>query len=422
MIIKNSLSLIIATAFSMLTPQVFAKEYISLYEIQDSKQAATEYSLDYIKKAPEILSLVDSSSRTNESFSHFDPVNVCSNCYKTARSIKYETCNDKNDYLNSSLNQLGRTSPLLSVLKNSTTANSTINPECIRTSLFSTFSSKAKSFKQCESQGSLKNYRFKNRPCINESYFNVINNSFSLVGQCLKGFLSNNSAQADQDILSIFSLINIESGFHLNAVSGTGAGGIGQFTSGAIDDFNENQLPNVRKQLSESSNPRCQQMSDEILNGDTPMRASSSLSCNRVSMKNGNPLLNMIYTFGYFKQTKSYLQKGLLNNHRYKHYFSTLPAPEKLKLERALAVWAHNTGAAGVVAPAATLLLKEYSDSKVVDVDEFIEQLAEKMKSSPARANRSVARRNETSTYFLKAKKHLQNIEENVRGGTCLKQ
>lgn len=414
---------IILSAISFVSPVAFAAEMLNLVEpMQTGKQInpSIENSLNMVQRSQEILSLVDSNV-TFSSFTTKDNSFNCESCNRSSQAVKFDSCNSKNNYLINNLDYLGTKGGLLSKLKNNLVApNNIINPECIRTSMTTIFGSQSKNFKQCTSEGSLKTAATKVRPCVNESYFNLINNSFALASQCLKDYLNSDSEQASEDILAIYSLINIESGFHANAVSATGAGGIGQFTSGAIEDFNHNQLQKIKSFLSNSSNNNCQAINQEILNSKIPMNTSVSNSCERISLKKGNPLLNMIYTFGYFKQTRKILFKGVFENKRYAKNFSRLSNNDQEKLERALTIWAHNAGAAGVAAPMKSLLVGKYFNTPITDVDQFLSDLSKRMSQTPAQANRSIARRKETKEYYPKIKENLQRIQENTRGGTCL--
>jgi hypothetical protein len=280
------------------------------------------------------------------------------------------------------------------------------------------FGISSKNFRQCSASNDMSRAF---RPCISENYFKMVSNSFNVVSSCLQEYMSPGASEATQslDVRAAYAMINIESGFHVNAMSGTGAGGAGQLTGPAITDVNETEMSKVRKALEESGDPTCSALSHEFLDSKQPMRAEKGASCDRISVKKGNPVLNMIYTYAYLKWSKNAMNRVVLNDKRYKNKFK-MSDYEKSKIQRALMVWSHNTGPAGTWTPAMTLLNSVYRNKPVTNAETFINELQQYMKKFPARANKSTARRTETSKYFPSITSLLNKIETNVGGGSCV--
>ncbi|WP_374029150.1 transglycosylase SLT domain-containing protein [Bdellovibrio bacteriovorus] len=343
----------------------------------------------------------------------------CEDCQKEVSDIRYMQCNRQNDYLEKELDQISKGNSLLSGLTAAPVrANSIIKPACMRVSMEARFGASSKTFRECSANGSS---RQAFRPCISENYFKLINNSFDLVSSCMKDFIAPGQGVENQklDVRAVYALINVESGFHVNAMSGTGAGGIGQFTSPAIQDVNTNELRDVRISLEGNQNQQCNQLSMQFLDSMEPIRPQKSLSCDRISLRNGNPVKNMIYTFAYLKGVKKDLDTMIFANKNYRNKFK-LSEFDLNKVKRALMVWSHNTGPAGTWTPVKALLNSFYRNRSVTDADQFINQVQQYMQKFPASANKSSARRKETSHYFPSITNTLNTIEKNAGGGSCV--
>lgn len=344
----------------------------------------------------------------------------CAKCDEQPISdIRYNTCDSHNNYLESGLAALSQKGGILSQLMQAPIKKSSIiKPVCLRSSMEAKFGSNSKSFKECSANGSS---HAAYRPCISRNYFTLINNSFELVSRCMMGQMSPKETEQDQklDVRAVYALINIESGFHINAASGSGAGGIGQFTSPAIQDVNKNELPGVREGLRNSKDPECIRLADEFLTSNQPMHPNTGMSCERVSLKDGNPVTNMIYTYAYLKGAKKSLDKTIFDNKSYASKFA-LSRTDLDKVKRALMVWSHNAGPAGTAAPARALLTTLYRNKKVTDANQFIKEMQRYMQVYPSSSNRSSSRRNETSRYLPAITNTLNNIETNIGGGSCV--
>lgn len=387
-------------------------------------QASEPEAIPVIEHA---LDTIDRSKRFNDLYNMMNPnVNIeCASCDTQLRSLRYSNpddpkqCNADNSYLEREISQSSQGSSLISHLINAPIRpNSIIKPSCMRMSMESRFGSTSKSFRECSADGqSARAFR----PCITENYFKLINNSFDMVSSCMKDFMTPEADEDNKklDVRAVYALINVESGFHVNAMSGRGAGGIGQFTEVAIREVNEKELKNIRTSLEGSSDAYCANIAKEHLSSAEPMRPEKSNSCDRISISKGNPLTNMLYTFGYLKGIKKGLNSTLFENKRYKDKFK-LSKDDLEKIKRALMVWAHNTGPAGTWTPAKALLNTIYRNKPVTNADEFIHEMQVYLQKFPASANKSSARRKETSHYFPSITKTLNDIEQNVGGGSCV--
>lgn len=387
--------------------------------------AASDSTEDMNAPAPAIiysLDQIEKGQKTN-SLMQFHNMAGNRNCEgpecKDVANPKYMTCNRQNDYLEKEMDSLSKKSGLMAKIINSrVNPHAIIKPACMRMSMEAKFGIGSKNFRQCSPNNNMSKAF---RPCISENYFKMVTNSFNVVSTCLKEYMSPGASDETQnlDVRAAYAMINIESGFHVNAMSGTGAGGIGQLTGPAITDSNKTEMSKVRAALEAHSNPACAQLSHEFLDSKEPMRADKGASCDRISLKKGNPVLNMIYSYAYLKWSKNAMNRVVINDKRYKNKFK-MSDYEKQKIQRALMVWSHNTGPAGTWTPAMTLLNTVYRNKPVTSAETFINELQQYMKKFPARANKSSARRSETSKYFPGITNLLNQIETNVGGGSCV--
>lgn len=401
--------------FSMPTESSTAKSDVAAsahVEDINAPAPAIIYSLDQIEKGQKASSLMQFHNMAGNR-----------NCEgpecKDVANPKYMQCNRQNDYLEKEMDGLSKKSGLMAKIINSkVNPQAIIKPACMRMSMEAKFGISSKSFRQCSPNNKMSSAF---RPCISENYFKMITNSFNVVSTCLKEYMSPGASDDMQnlDVRAAYAMINIESGFHVNAMSGTGAGGIGQLTGPAITDSNKSEMSKVRAALESHPNAACSALSHEFLDSAEPMRADKGASCDRISIKKGNPVLNMIYSYAYLKWSKNAMNRVVLNDKRYKNKFK-MSEYEKQKIQRALMVWSHNTGPAGTWTPAMTLLNTVYRKKPVTNADAFISELQQYMKKFPARANKSSARRAETSKYFPGITNLLNQIETNVGGGSCV--
>ncbi len=371
-----------------------------------------EYALDKVTQAQGWQTLLGMTNNVSN--------RSCPDCLVPKPSNRYMTCTSKNDYLEKELTKISESSSLLgAMIRHSPREQAIIKPICVEMGMTQKFGVNSRNFKSCDGNDKLSTAY---RPCISDNYFRIVQNSFDLVSSCMMSQISPGDETEEQkkDVRAAYAMINIESGFHINAMSGTGAGGIGQFTGSAITDVNQNEISDVRFKLEDSSNPLCVKMSHEMLDSMTPIRAEARNSCDRISVTRGNPMKNMIYTFAYLKGVKRSMNRLVFDNKNYSQKFSKLSKTDLNKIKRALMVWAHNSGNSGVWTPAKALLNSVYRNKPVTNPEEFINEMQAYMGKFPASANSSASRRKETSRYFPEITKTLTQIENNVGGGTCV--
>jgi hypothetical protein len=377
-----------------------------------------------------------------------DPALNCPTCKApTAADIEFMECKRENSYLNDDIAKVMKSpSPLWKeIFSPVPDATTYIKPICIRKGMESHFNERSKSFRECSSSARAVSPQSKKvlRPCINEDYFKLVTKSFNLVTQCMKVGIHAGESEEEvkKDALAVYSLISVESGFHVNAMSGTGAGGIGQVTDDAITYINNHVLPVIRTNLQASSSDICKMLDREILS--EPMKADGGNNCDRIAISKGNPLKNMVYTYANIYTSKQQISEDLFEDEDYADKFD-LSATEKADLLRQLAVWSHNTGVSGIVTPARATLAHNYAGKKVKSVSEFMEFMKTNIRVYPAkgrdvlitkkgkkgkkitvvkrvgRGNSTPSRILETSQYYPRIQETLHDIEDNVDGKTCL--
>jgi len=374
-----------------------------------AQQALISFYADQAGKIQNVQKMMDPTPQ--------DP--ICEECQSKPQNIQYMSCSSQNSYLDDDIQSVKNSSAdVWKEVFKPTHSKPLIKPICIRMGMEQKFGPENKAFRYCSANGTLGRQKLV-RPCISEDYFKLMSNSFDVVSHCMKDALHPNGSleEQKQDVLSVYSLINIESGFHLNAFSPTGAAGVGQFTGDAIQYVNANVIPNMKKNLANSQNPVCRSLNSEILSD--PMSAARKETCDRLSISEGNPLKNIVYTYAYLATTKSEIESTLFGDPRYNAKFN-LPESDKQQIVRALAIWSHNTGLAGILTPTRTLLNNEYRQNKVTDPDAFLNRLDLYVRKFPAAANRSARRRAETGRYFPSISNTLNSIESNAGGGSCL--
>lgn len=373
------------------------------------------HALDQVNNAKNFQTLFSKFNNTSNGY--------CADCEKQLANMRYAQCSsaDKNGYLEKDLENAASANSLLgNLIRMPVQANSIIKPICMQMSMeLGQTAFPKSSFKTCSKNNSYG--RGVGAACVSENYFKLINNSFNLVSSCMKDFIA--AGESDEmkklDVRAIYALANVESGFHMNAVSGTGAGGIGQFTSTALRDVNLNELPAVRNSLETNKDPFCSRMSMEFLDSAQPIHDGSAKSCERISLQNGNPIKNMIYTFAYMRGVKKDLDNSIFKNKHFSGKFK-LSNSDISKIKRSMMMWSHNAGSAGTLTPVKALLRTVYRNTPVTNADSFISQLQQYMQKFPASSNAGRARRNETSQYFPKISNLLNRIETHAGGGSCV--
>jgi hypothetical protein len=382
---------------------------------KDSKESLNANAVGKIDKMNKINELLAySRGDKNETVG-------CTNCSLASEvaSMRFNQCSGKDNYLEESLERKKVSASYLGALiRTPISKKPIVRPVCIETAMFlqSPASGPVVNYKTC-SGGTAKNAPA--RPCVSEKYFTLVNNSFEVVSQCLKSYIgAGESASAQkQDILAVFGMISVESGFHINITSKTGAGGIGQFTETAITSVNK-KISETETFLLENKDVRCQKLATEFLKDDKLM--SPKGTCERVSVTEGNPVTNMIYTYAALKQTKDDFDNNVFNDPTFKDKFA-LSSNDMAEVKRATMIWAHNTGIAGLKTPLYKLLNTKYAKNKVTNSDKFISELETYLRSYPNKGNsKTKARISETAGYYPKIQKKIELIQDGAAGGSCL--
>ena len=173
------------------------------------------------------------------------------------------------------------------------------------------------------------------KPCAAQDYVTVVYNSMVAVSNCL-----------GVKPAELFGLVNQESGFHPNAISGTGCAGLGQLCgeSGAIAAINKSHFKAYKKSVEESASASCKKI-QQVGAMDTPMATSSQRRCERIAVeKKGqwifDPTKNWIYTMIYYQQNRIEAEKRLAKIRG----FQALEAQKKEELIVMAAQWMHNGG------------------------------------------------------------------------------
>jgi len=294
---------------------------------------------------------MNSLSEVNKSL---DPTPHCDSCTPKPNP-QYQTCNDRNDYLESSLQKILNPS---SWNADQLLESSGQNPQlqtCVRESL----SSHGGPFRTCDANGKgLAKGRSLVKPCQSENLVKTLTSSYAATIDCLTPFMTDSNSQESKGILShsVFSLLAFESGFHMNAVSPTGASGIGQLTGPAVQHINHILWPKMMNAIQSSTEPSCQAIAKTH---PQPYDGRKSLRCEMISADEGNPLRNLLYTFAYQKAVRDDINSGLRSLHADNAGVQALQkaSPEfHERLLEAITIWGHNTGPAGIRMPFKYLL------------------------------------------------------------------
>jgi hypothetical protein len=216
-----------------------------------------------------------------------------------------------------------------------------INYKCVRASLESF---PPKRFKNCIPNESNRLVIEKaKKPCVTSRLVSTLTKSFNITAKCLRPII-NKKGDYNYKLQKIFEMISLESGFHTNVVGTNDDAGIGQLQSSAGAAVNRIILDEAKVSLRESSDSDCQKLYSEFLKEDEPIRPSRT--CDRISVKKGNPWKNMIYTFLYFKVNRDIMDDLIFNQQYYSNRLS-LSTTELEKLKDEMAKLAHNKGAGG---------------------------------------------------------------------------
>jgi cell division septum initiation protein DivIVA len=238
-------------------------------------------------------------------------------------TLPYETCNAQNDSFEKLLDA-DKTEPVATYLAEEAD-NSPIS-KCIYFAQKKT----SGSFAQCDGHSSTPS-RTKTKPCESAHYHALVTNGLSDISSCLK-----------IDSRTLFPLFDIESGFHPTAISSTNAGGVGQFTQGAIQDMNSRR-PRYYKQMTSSTESSCQRLSSIIA---SKMADRPSQRCD-VMVPPERTIQNMIYTAMYYLENRKRVRRYIQEAREDHSEFASDPEAYR-ELVDLLTVLSHNTGAGNV--------------------------------------------------------------------------
>lgn len=325
----------------------------------------------------------------------------CVSCSKpTSQDPRFQSCSNSNGYYEDILERAS--DPGLALLKSHTPAQSTMT--CIARGM-QTVSTQ---YRYCADATSRYGQKV-DRPCASERMVRAVSSAYELTSECLAAYIdprAESSAEAKASIRrAAFQLMNHESSWSLNAVSQTGAGGMGQMVQGAIQDVNRNEWSAIMNQVRGSSNPSCQTLAKMSY---IPMSGSLSASCERISPKNGNPQLNMMYTFGHMKLVRERVE-GMIDA-------LNLPSSVRTQLIDQITVWGHNVGSGGIAEALRISLRRHGQTLQSGNVQGFLKEMqGDVYQWHVAKTSRDPR---EPTRFLAKTQQDLARVEAGA-GGNC---
>ncbi|GIL16396.1 MAG: hypothetical protein BroJett040_01470 [Oligoflexia bacterium] len=320
-------------------------------------------------------------------------------------------CNASNSYIEKDIKNLPEDSLMKKLLKAEPSGGLQIEDRvqisCIHTSMKSVGGD---SYPICEDGISKRN---RTKPCLSSDYLRLNARSFSFVSNCL---MQNNYISKDE-LEIIYNMVNVESGFISNAVSETRAGGTGQLTKNAIADANRNDGEEIKRAFQNIPyDSPCSQLESDILKNKMPPNGGT---CSRVSLDQGHPLKNLVYTFIAYRRNKDMLQGFIKRN---KSYFSRLSLEDQARLTNLLAAWSHNAGIGGIQTPLAALIREEKNNPiQKNKLEEFFDKLSDFLgdQNYAHSQNQSPERLKETSDYFDKMNERAKELRKQAGVQRC---
>lgn len=268
---------------------------------------------------------------------------------KSVKPIEPEaSCEKKNAVLNSEMQAALGKAPVSSFMSNSFSFE--IKEECLRDSMGNSWWSSKSRFAQCEDGATQKNNPV---PCINDSYVKGVQASLEGALHCMRNLPPSTSLlktmgvsdkYASQRAEMIVSMFKKESGFNVMAKSGTGAMGPAQLTGDAIQQINKDSrqfnYAQLRQYFQGSADPACKSLAGVMAEG----KELQKQSCDRVDLKNDNPLKNIIYGIANVLDGEQQISEKLKSGPG-KSLLDNLNPVDRGRMLATLSVWTHNTGA-----------------------------------------------------------------------------
>ncbi len=260
------------------------------------------------------------------------------------------------------------------------------------------------------------------KACSSPNELSLMQASYSAVVDCLSQYMTGSDEPMPKHVLSedIFSLISWESGFNMNAVSSTGAGGIGEFTQGAVQQLNKGVWQGMIKQISDSPKRSCQAI---IKMNPKPYNGSRANRCEMISPSKGNPLENLLYTFAYQKDTRIQVQSAidsLSSQNPGKIAYDKTSDYFKQRLIAEISIWGHNAGPAGIRVPLKSLMSSPEGQkclrTKVGDGMGDLDCLENRLEAYVVQYQKNIAakaaRISEVKNYIRKMKDRMDTINQ----------
>ncbi len=383
------------------------------------EDAAAKAKQDEEKHAAEQAAIINQIVRPG-----LDPVPCLSGCSTPTSLDKYNDCNEKNDYFEDDIKKITNSFEFQS-LKSSIPENLQLKT-CIRESQ----SIHAGPFKVCDVQKKNLSRNFKSnrgskhktqrvqKACQSGNEVELLTTTYAATVDCLSSFMNESDDEVQKNILEkdMFSMISLESGFNLNAVSSTGVTGVGQLCQAAVKHVNNTSWKDMIASINSSSKSSCKaiaKMGPKRFAGDGRHR------CEMISPEEGNPLNNLLYTFGYQQYVRKQVSSAIssLNkSSKGKVAFTNASESFRTKLISQVAVWGHNTGPGGIRSPLKYLMSSSQGQKliKKEDMPGFLKALQGYVASYQRHYHARQRRVTEASSYMKNIKTRLAQINQHA--------
>lgn len=328
--------------------------------------------------------------------SHSAPCVLCST--ETSQNPLFETCTQRNGYFEDLLEAANN--PRLALLKEHTPKDSTVS--CIAQTMRNVSTPR---YHECPSGVGRYGPRVK-RPCASERYVRAVASAYEMTSDCFSGYLDSR-ADSDPDAKAsirraLFQLVNHESGWVTNAVSGTEAGGMGQFTSGAIASVNTMHFQQMQDYMRRNTgNASCQ----TLAKGNYE-RMPKAPGCARLSLENGNPQLGLMYTMAHMKMVRDAVETTVdgLN----------LSSSVRSQLIDQLMIWGHNVGT-GISQMFRTAARRHGAMLRAGNVDGFLDTMKGDVRAWH-RTKAGKGRVSEATNFLAHTQARMDNLEKRMNG------